>query len=194
MHRHHHAAHTLPSNLPTHHRSTGPSRRVGSAAPWQGNDYARELFQGKGARYFVGADHLVVRATEAATILYTAAFFAPEIVEAVNLTSSRTINPSSRWLVNQMGGFGPATNRLFWSQMSVGGAAAVRYADEFEGQTLEMTPIGEYAVRAQDWYGKQTEFTLWAWKWLSTGFAEGTVGTARFLWSWWFSGANLGWS
>ena len=143
------------------------------------------LFHSSAGQTFVEADTFVAYITYIATAEYTIAFFMPEIIEGVFYVSGRTISPLARWGLNQAGAFGPAVGRLFWSQAAVGGAAALAWAEEFGGNTLEMTPIGEYAVQMQSWYGLQTAFSGWAWNWLSAGFAEGIEGPARF-----FSGAG----
>ena len=183
-HSHHAFRHSVSS--PAQRASACPSRRVASAGvydPWQGNDYAHELFQGQGAQYFIGANHMVVRTTEIAALAYTAAFLAPQIVSALGYTASRAISPAARWTLNQAGAFGPSINRLFWSGAASGGAAAVRYGSQFSGyvgQTLEETPLGRAAVWAQSYF-EQSDATREVWDWLSTGFAEGAAKSATYF-------------
>ena len=187
-HSRHHASSrpALPAHSHQHHHANGPARRVattGAEDPWQGNTYARELFQGRGAATFIGADHLVTNAAVIYAAVYTAAFFTPEILTALNYTASRTISPLARWTLNQTGAFGPQVNRLFWSGFGTGSVAAVRYGSQFAGyvgQTLEDTPMGKAAVWAQS-YLEQSDATREAWDWLSTGFAEGAAKSATYF-------------
>ena len=50
---------------------------------------------------------------------------------------------------------------------------------------MELTPIGKIANAVQTWYGEETDFTGWAWDWLSRGYASGTLGEVRY-----YSGAK----
>lgn len=175
-HDHHHAAHLHAAQA----RGIAAIRgnrinRPQPDDPWQGNDFARELFQDQGANYFIGANHLVTVMAEAYAVAYTAAFFAPEILEALGYTT--------RGVLNKAGAFGPATNRIFWSGAASGGAAALRYGNQFAGyigQTLEETPVGRVAVWGQS-HLTQSDFTKDAWDWFSTGFAEGAQGTVMYF-------------
>jgi len=187
-HSRHHASNppALPAHAHLHHQAHFPAHRVGTAGPedpWQGNTYARELFQGRGAATFIGADHLVTNVVEIYTIAYTAAFFMPELLTALDYTASRTISPLARWTLNQTGAFGPLVNRLFWSGFGTGSAAAIRYGSQiggYVGHTLEESPLGSFADSLQ-MYLPQNRLTGFVWEWLSTSYAEGAQGTATYF-------------
>lgn len=159
---HHHAAHlhaaqargiaTIRGNRINRHQTDDP---------WQGNDFARELFQGQGANYFIGANHLVTVMAEAYAAAYTAAFFAPEII-----ATGRFAFATSR-----MGILGNAFGRVFWSGgIAIAGARAAALADEEGGMTLEMTSLGQ-------WIDSVVPDAMWLWKLASAGFARGAEGT-----------------
>ena len=120
--RHHRPGHGHASASHHHQNGSGPQHiesgmgalqtgslgdRYGSGVddPWQGNSFARELFQGQGAKYFVGADRLVTNVAEVYAAAYTAAFFAPEL-----LASGQFIVSASR-----VGVLGSSAGRIFWS-------------------------------------------------------------------------------
>ncbi len=143
--------------------------------PWQGNDYARRLFQGEGAARFIQADTFVADLTYIAAAAYTAAFFMPEIIGGFEYVAERTVSPLTRSTLNRVGAFGPAAGRLFWSGLGSGSAAAVRYGNQMGGSVghvLEDSPLGSFLDTVQ-LYLPQNDFTAAVWKWLSTAYAEG---------------------
>jgi hypothetical protein len=173
---HHHSGH---GHHAQHHLSGAGTRKIdrsggGGNSPrylaarptpgvddsWQGNDYARQLFQGQGANYFIGADHLVTVMAEVYTAAYTAAFFAPEIVASGQLLMS----------TSRIGILGNSVGRIFWSGgFMVAGLRAAALAVEESGTTLEMTPLGQ-------WIDSVAPNAMWLWKLASAGFAWGAEG------------------
>ncbi len=178
VHPHGHSNHHYASYPPRQSSRVPSARRVNPGGmaygrhpasaeddPWQGNNYARELFQGQGGRYFVDADNSVKILTEFYTAAYTAAFFAPEILAAVSR--------SAGWGLNRVGAFGPTVNRLFWS--GSGYWMALRYGNQiggYAGQTLEESWIGSFVGSMQQFL-PQNAATGVMWNWLSTWYAAG---------------------
>lgn len=157
-HGHHPRHHAFaPSALPTHshshHQTHFPSRRVGAAGPedpWRGNTYARELFQGRGAATFIGADHLVTTMTEVYAVAYTAAFFAPEILAVTAPVVRVAIRPGVT-----------VAARLYGTYLATatGGAIAVlgrypEYIDDAQTLGANVFSMSMRTYNFFDWFGE----------------------------------------
>ncbi|AEU34456.1 hypothetical protein AciX8_0098 [Granulicella mallensis MP5ACTX8] len=163
---HHHAGH---GHHAQHHLSGSGTRKIdrsgggwnspsylaarptpGVDDPWQGNDYARQLFQGQGANYFIGADHLVTVMAEVYTAAYTAAFLAPEILEVTAPVVRVVIRPGVS-----------ITARLYGRYLAtaVGGTVAVlgrypEYIDDARAMSANVFSMSMRTYNFFDWFGE----------------------------------------
>jgi RHS repeat-associated protein len=167
-----------PSNTSNYQIGVGNSGQQsgnnnGGDAPID-NPIGAGLFGAQGLPYWTAANAAVNFATIGTAAAYGGAFFAPEIAAGTSAAAT--------WGANATGALGPAASRVFWSGASSGGAAAAAYIAENGGTTLETTPLGRVANFAQNLpFVPQNSFTYSAWAWLSTAYAQGAQGAARYF-------------
>jgi hypothetical protein len=114
---------------------------------------------GGGGGYFIAANAAVNYATIGTATLYGGAFFAPEIAATGSLIQSSA----------EIGAFGPAVGRMFWTGGIAAGIQAAELAQENGGMTLEMTPVGE-------WLSTVAPTSQMLWSAASSAFASGAIG------------------